>query len=75
MIDPIPLQLARLRDAYALYLARLEWSDMDPLFRRSAMKQVREGIDELDRQIANEEQRVEPLQCDVDAYKRMRERG
>ena len=63
MTDPIPVQLAKLRDYYAAYLTRLEASDMDNIFKRAAMKQTREGIAELDRQIAN----CEPLQCDVEA--------
>jgi len=55
MTDPIALQLARLRDAYAVHLVRLEASDMDPLFRRVNMKQMREAVEELDRQIAHGE--------------------
>ena len=71
MTDPIPVQLATLRDYYALYLTRLEASDMDPLFRRAAMKEIQRGIDELDRQIAKEEaSAAEPLECSIDAAKR-----
>lgn len=53
MTDPILSQLTTLRNAYALHLARLEVSDMDPLFKRVNMKQAREAVEELERQIAN----------------------
>jgi len=68
--DPIPLQLARLRDAYVLHLVRIEASDMDPLFRRAAMKMTQQGIDELERQIANLEAPAERLHDDVYEAKR-----
>jgi len=76
MPDPILTQLTTLRDYYALHLVRLELSDMDPLFKRSAMKQTREAVEELDVQIANtersreEEIGGEALECSIDQTKR-----
>ena len=73
MTDPILTKLTTLRDAYALHLARLELSDMDPLFRRVNMKQMRDAIAELDRQIARceeEQEERQPLHCDVTEAKR-----
>jgi len=74
MPDPIPIQLARLRARYARHLRRLEASDMDPLFRRVNMKQMREAVEELDQQIEKEEVVGERLHDDIGAFKAQRER-
>jgi len=64
--DRIAVLLIELRNQYERHLIRLDASDMDPLFRRANMKQMREAIAELERQIAH----YEPLHCDIDAAKR-----
>ena len=75
MPNSIVSQLIRLRNSYALQLIRVEASDMDSIFKRYAMRQTQQGIDECDRQIAKEEEQgAEPRECSIAAYKRVRER-
>jgi hypothetical protein len=70
MTDPILTQLITLRDTFALHLARLDVSDMDPLFKRVTMKQTREAVEELERQIGSLEPRTDPLHDDISEAKR-----
>ena len=73
MPNSILSYLTDLRARYARQLQHIEASDMDPLFRRIRMKELRAGIEECDRQIANEieeEDARQPLECDIEASKR-----
>jgi hypothetical protein len=56
MTHPILSRLTELRLRYARHLERLEASDMDALFKRVRMKELRAGLEELERQIAKEEE-------------------
>jgi len=74
MNTSIITQLTDLRARYTRHLARLEASDMDPLFKRYAMRQTQQGIDELDVQIAKEEEQgAEPLHDDISEAKRYKD--
>jgi len=70
MTHPILSSLTDLRARYARHLERVEASDMDMLFKRVRMKELRAALEELDSQIAKEEAGGERLHCDISEAKR-----